>query len=214
MRAAPGGRTVTGMIARVSILAALLTSLLMAAAVPVGASLGEVTQGQKIARQLQSRSASCATLSASDFEHLGEYAMERALGSRVAHQAMNTRMESMLGKETTDRMHDAMGRRFADCPASGSVGGGMMGTGGMMGSGDWVWMHGGNWRHMSTSQWRDAAGSMMGGGWMMSAHNGGWSTPAVVGVIVLASIAAGLIAFVVTRRPRGRQAAPPAPKPL
>ena len=223
MSVALGLPTVASMPARTLGIAAVLASALALAAVPAFASLGsEVAQGQKIAGQLQSGTTSCTKLSAADFEHLGEYVMERMVGSSAAHQAMNDRMESMIGSQSADRMHESIGRRFAGCPggsvAGGMMGGGMMG-GGMMGSGSagwgammsragWSWMRDGSWQHMSRAQWRDTASSMTGGGWMMgTSHHSGWSGGAVVGAVLLALLAGGLIVFVLVRSGRRPHAA-------
>jgi hypothetical protein len=194
---------------------------------PALASLtGEVSQGRAIAAKVQAGTTSCSKLSDTDFEHLGDYVMDRMIGSRSAHQAMNDRMESMMGSVTADRMHQVLGRRYAGCPANGTTGmmggGGMMGGAGMMGSnssnwnsmmssGNWSWMRNGNWQHMSRAQWQNTANTMMGGGWMMGGTSGGWSTAAVAGVVVLALLLVGLLVFAAVRRPRGHlPASPPA----
>ena len=192
------------MIARISTVAALVTGALALLASPALASLGsEVARGQQVAAQVQAGKVSCSKLSDSDFEHLGEYVMDRMIGSRSTHQAMNDRMESMMGTDTADRMHEALGRRFADCPgggAGGMMGGAMMGGGGMMGAGNWSWMRNGSWRHMTQAQWRNAANSIMGGGWMMSGNgNGGWHTAAVVGAVLIALLLGGLIVYAIVR---------------
>ena len=68
------------------------------AVTPAFAALGdEVAAGGAIAKQLQAHTTSCSKLSDTDFEHLGEYVMERTVGSRAAHAAMNQRMASMMG---------------------------------------------------------------------------------------------------------------------
>ena len=103
---------------------------LAGAVTPAFAALGdEVTAGGAIAKQLQTR-ASCSRLTESDFEHLGEYVMERTVGPRGAHAAMNQRMASMMGGAAEERMHQLMGRRYADCGGAGAGAGGMMGGGG------------------------------------------------------------------------------------
>ena len=74
-----------------------------------------------------------------DFEHLGEFAMNRMAGSLELHGAMNERMRSVLGADDEERMHVLMGRRYAGCASSGSVGP-MMGPG-MMGGRGWSRKH-------------------------------------------------------------------------
>jgi hypothetical protein len=58
--------------------------------------------------------------------------MERMVGSRSAHEAMNSRIETMIGAVNADRMHQALGRRYAGC-ATTATGSGMMGGAGMTG---------------------------------------------------------------------------------
>lgn len=55
---------------------------------------------------------------------------------------------------------------------------------------------------MGGAQWHRTASAMTGGGWMMSRDRSGWSTPAVVGVVILALVGGGLVVVAVTRFPR------------
>ncbi len=75
----------------------------MALAAPaLASSADEIAAGRGVAQRLQAGTTSGNTLSDADFEHLGEYAMERMLGSRAAHRAMNDRMTAMMGDANTD----------------------------------------------------------------------------------------------------------------
>lgn len=199
-----------------------LTALLLAAiaaglpaATPALAALShEVTAGQAVAARLHSGQANCQSLSNSDFEHLGEYVMERMTGSRATHEAMNARMDQVMGAENADQMHQALGRRYAGCATTNSSGG-MMGGAGMMGgstgAGGWgairgsgyIWMRNGNWRHMNRADWQRAGAHMMGSGWMTDP---GWSTGTIIGVALGALALGGLIAYLLlTRHPRPPQ---------
>lgn len=40
--------------------------------------------------------------------------MDRMVGFRATHEAMNARMDAMIGSESADRMHQALGRRYDD----------------------------------------------------------------------------------------------------
>jgi hypothetical protein len=214
---------VPGMTRRlIALLAATMTVGFLAAAPALAALADGVSAGHAVALRLQSGQASCQSLSSSNFEHLGEYVMGRMVGSRAAHEAMNARMDAMIGSEQADRMHQALGRRYAGCPPVGSsgsaiTGGGMMG-GGMMGGGSagaggwgammgsgYAWMRDGAWQQMSRADWRRAGAYMMGSGWMME-PSGGWSTTAVVGVVLAALALGGLVGYLVLgyrpRRPR------------
>ena len=202
------------MFARVPVLLVVAAALLAGTVTPAFAALGdEVTAGGAIAKQLQAHTTGCSRLSDSDFEHLGEYVMERTVGSRGAHAAMNQRMVSMMGASTEERMHQLMGRRYADCGGAGAGAGGMMGGGGgggmaagaggaaMMGSSELSWMRNGNWQHMNRAQWRDVQRAWMGNAMMNNGHHG-WSVGGVLAVIFGAALVAGLVAFLAVRRPR------------
>ena len=135
--------------------------------------------------------------------------MERRVGSRAAHAAMNQRMASMMGSAAEERMHQLMGRRYADCGAAGAGAGGMIGGGGMaagaggpamMSSSDLSWMRNGNWQHMNRSQWRDVQRAWMGNAMMNDGHHG-WSVGGILAVVFGAVLLAGLVAFLAVRRP-------------
>ena len=151
--------------------------------------------------------AECSRLATDDFEHLGEYVMERMLGSRPAHEAMNERMASMLGDANSERMHELMGRRYAGC-GTAAAGGAMMGSGMMAGPGwaammrsqDFAWMRTGVWRQMSRADWQRTGASWMGPG-MMSRTDHGWSSAAVVALVLGALAVGGLALYAVLLRP-------------
>ena len=194
---------------RISILLALVASILAIGASAAYASLAdEVNAGKAIAARVDAGTAVCQSLGTIDFEHLGEYVMERMVGSRSAHEAMNARMDAIMGSENTDRMHEALGRGYAGCATTGSGGGHGMGSGGMMGgsAGGWgammgsgyAWMRNGTWQHMTGADWQRAGASMMGSGWM-HAGSGGLSTGAVIGVVLGALLLGGLVVYAVLR---------------
>ena len=114
-----------------SVLATIFAALLLAAAPALASLADEVAAGQATAGQLQSGKATCKTLASSDFERLGEYVMERMIGSRSTHAALNARMDQMMGSENTDRMHELLGRSYAGCTtgtaSTAPMGPGMMG---------------------------------------------------------------------------------------
>jgi hypothetical protein len=84
----------------------LLTAIFLAIPAVAHASLAdEQRQGQQLIGQLQAGTKTCRDLSADDFDHIGEYAMYRALGSTSLHQAMNDRMTQMMGEQGESRMH-------------------------------------------------------------------------------------------------------------
>ena len=199
------------MFGRVSLLLVVAAALLAGAVTPAFGALGdEVGAGGAIAKQLQAHTISCSKLSDTDFEHLGEYVMERTIGSRAAHAAMNQRMASIMGTSAEESMHQLMGRRYAGCGVAGAGAGGMMAGGGMaagaggtamMSSGDLSWMRNANWQHMNRAQWREVQRAWMGSAMMNSGHHG-WSVAGVLAVVSGAVLLAGLVAFLAVRRPR------------
>lgn len=165
------------------------------AAVPAVAAT-EAQQGGRLLQRLQAGTTACSSLSTSDFDHIGEYVMERMLGSASAHAAMNQQMAATMGAPGETQAHVYMGRRFAGC-ATGkapSAFGAMMG---MMGA-----AYGGG--PGSTSMMRgtyDGAFRMMG---YRTRSDDGWSSGDTVTVVMmgllLALAAAALIAWRPWRR--------------
>jgi hypothetical protein len=200
------------MIARASMLLAFVASVLAVGVSPAsGAISDEVNAGRAVAAHVDAGTATCKNISDTDFEHLGEYVMDRMVGSRSVQQAMNARMEAMIGAENADRMHQALGRRYAGCATltSGAgarmMGGGMMGRastsaggwGAMMGS-DLSWMRDGRWQHMSRSDWERSAGYVMGPG-ITIGGNIGWSTGGVLAAVLGALLLGALAVFAAMR---------------
>jgi hypothetical protein len=181
----------------------LTISLLLVCAAPAAAALGdEVAAGHQLAGQLQAGTTSCDRLSDDDAEHLGEYAMERMLGSRAAHAAMNERMTAMLGSDRTERMHQLVGRRYAGCASAGMMGG----VGTMMGSRDLAWMRDGSWQHMSRGDWQHLGAAWMGPGMM---GDDDWSAGTVIALVAGIALATAIVAFIAGRRRSARRAATP-----
>ena len=124
---APSARSFGCMIRHLVFVTVLAACVVALTAGPAFASLAdEVAAGRQVALALRGGKAECSRLATDDFEHLGEYVMERMLGSRSAHAAMNERMASMLGDADSERMHELMGRRYAGC-GTAAAGGAMMG---------------------------------------------------------------------------------------
>jgi hypothetical protein len=190
-------------------LIAALGALLIAAAPAGAAPADEVSAGRTVAGQLQAGTVGCSTLTATQFERLGEFVMERMVGSRAGHEAMNERMTQALGAENADRMHELLGRSYAGCAGGNAtsvpMGPAMMGAtgsgggwGAMMSSPAWRWMHDGAGQQMSAGAWRDLAANMMGSRY--SAHHHGWSAAGVVAA-VLGALVAGVLVALLLRRP-------------
>lgn len=197
---------------RAALGAAVLTVFLAASmallALPALASpvAREEAEGASVLREVERGDRSCSQLSAADFDHVGEYAMGRALGSPALHEAMNQRMTLMMGEAGETRMHVLMGRRYAGCggPVFPAGFGRMMGAIGMMagvGSSRGSMMGESELRGTGESELR---GSMMGGRYWGDHHDDGVSAGWIVaGVVIL--IGATAIAFLAGRRMRGER---------
>ena len=195
-----------------ALLGLILLLVVVAAASAAGASAAtsladEVAAGEALSARLQAGQVGCAQLSDDDFDHLGEYVMNRMVGSLARHESLNARMTAVMGADNEARMHVLMGQRYAGClgtgtAGAGAMGPGMMGPGGwgaagpwgqMMGSGMWSWMSDGTWQQMGPADWQRLSDRWIGPA-MMSARSGGWSTTDTALVGGAALIAAALVA--------------------
>ena len=184
------------------LLAPILAVVLAAgfAATPASGAT-EAQQGGQLLQRLQAGTTTCKSLSTTDFDHVGEYVMERMLGSAGVHEAMNRQMVAMMGARGETQAHVYMGQRFAGCArgnaptAFGSMMG-MMGAG-MMGS-----VYG---RGNTSTVMGSGSDAMMGFGNNTAPANGdGWSggdtTMVVLMVLLLALVAGALFAWRPWRR--------------
>lgn len=216
MSTGQGRRSVLGMSFR-----AVLVAVSLILSVP-GAAFASVAdeqrQGQALVAQLRSGATSCSDLSGTDFDHIGEYVMGRAVGSTSAHQALNRRMTLTMGAAAESRMHQLMGARAAGCTTAGAAGGagmmmggsGMMGTGAggwsaMMGSRGYSWMRGGAWQHMSRQDWQQLQRQ-----WLRSNpsahHRNAWNMMAIIGAVLAVGLLGAMLGVAISRR---RSSGPP-----
>jgi hypothetical protein len=97
----------------------VLAAAALAVPYPAAANVtSEVQRGQQLAIAVRSGQQPCSALSADDFELVGEYAMDRFIGNRAAHEAMNQHMVQMMGSAGERRMHIALGYRYIGCPGA------------------------------------------------------------------------------------------------
>ncbi len=73
----------------------------------------EEADGKALYDKLQAKQMTCADVSDSDFELIGEYAMSQMAGA--GHEQMNTMMQRMMGKDGEEQMHIVMGKRATGC---------------------------------------------------------------------------------------------------
>lgn len=88
--------------------------LLLALALPDRAA-GQAARGGELLGRLASGAVTCADTTRSEFAVVGEHVMERMLGSRPLHEAMDRRLVATMGARGAARAHADMGRRFAGC---------------------------------------------------------------------------------------------------
>ena len=186
-------------------LAAVLVVSALTPAAAIGAT--EAQQGAQLLRSLQIGKTSCGSLKSADFDRIGEYVMERMLGSSAAHDAMNRQMRVMMGSRGEGQAHVFMGQRFAGCatgraPTAFGAMMGMMGAG-MMGS-----AAGGSSSSTMTGSGSQAAGGMMGFGYVSPASGraGGWNSSDTVMVALMGLLIALAIGALAAWRPRHQRA--------
>ena len=190
----------------VAVLAAAFVLVGLTAAPALAAT--EAQQGAQLLRKIEAGSVSCGSLKTGDFDHIGEYVMERMLGSASAHEAMNRQMAAMMGSRGETQAHVFMGQRFAGCatgraPAAFGAMMGMMGAG-MMGS-----VYGGTGSSTMMGSGSRGTSGMMGFGYVSptASSSRGWSSADTVMVILMGLLIALAIGALAAWRPWRHQAA-------
>ncbi len=165
---------------------------LVGAPIASAAEQGEVQRGAAILGAIHNGQQTCADLTSADFGAVGEFAMQRMVGSAQAHEAMDRTMTRMMGPSGLDSMHRYLGQRFSGCargPAPRGIAGimGMMGMMNGTGRGYGPGMMGGR-----LGQGNAYGPGMMGGafGTRGNHDDGGWSSAAtgatiLIGVLLL-----------------------------
>lgn len=176
-------------------------AVLLAAAPASAAS--EADQGAQILQQLQGGGTTCSKLTTTDFDHVGEYVMQRMLGSASLHAAMNQRMTAMMGAAGETRAHVFMGQRFAGCATGAAPAGiapmmGILGTGMMGGRAGMMGGAGGAAAVPATGVWTATTGDMMG---YRDRHHDRWSGGAIVMAVFMGLLLVVLLAALVAWRP-------------
>ncbi len=169
----------------------------------------EQAQGAQVLSQVQQGTLRAKSLTADQYQVLGEYLMGRALGSTQLHQRMNTLMDEMMGSRASDQMHIYLGKRYLGVTATPSSRYsqlyGLMGTmmSGYRGSA-LAGMMGAYLNGQGTAG--DPMGpGMMGYGYTPNANSGdGWPTGAVIAVAVLGALLIGGLAALTLPRVRKR----------
>jgi hypothetical protein len=198
---------------------------MLALSAPAWSATSETQQGAQIVSEVQSGKLSGSSLSSEQYTHVGQYLMSRAFSSTQTYEAMDSRMDEMMGTTGSDRMYRYLGERYFGNnvqPEGGYTSmygriGGMMGSYGA--SGGYAVMMG---RYLQEGPENSTNGSypMMGRGGMMgtyanqsSSSSGGWPTGAIVAVAVSVALLIGGLVFLATPRLRGRGGHPAAHGP-
>lgn len=87
----------------------------------------EEAEGKAVWEKLQAKQVVCADLSDDDFEKLGEYFMGTMMGN--SHEAMNTMIVGMMGKESEEQTHIVIGKRMSNCEPDAPMPQSMMNSG-------------------------------------------------------------------------------------
>ncbi|KKU11347.1 MAG: hypothetical protein UX17_C0081G0005 [Parcubacteria group bacterium GW2011_GWC2_45_7] len=99
--------------------------------IDLGSSLASAENpGEALFDWLRSKKVQCTDLKDDDFGLVGEFLMERMMGT--GHEAMDTMMQQMMGEAGEKAMHVTMGKRMSGCETGVGVGGGVMGSGNNM----------------------------------------------------------------------------------
>lgn len=182
----------------VSFLAVLL---FIAGTSRVLASGEEVKRGEEIWQKLSANQLKCENLTDGEFENLGEFFMERMVGSPDSHEITDKQMAQMMGEDGLEQMHMVMGKRMSGCQTDAVVPGAsdsMMGWG-MMGpstSSGWKMMMnmmGGGGKSMMGSGMMGWGGSP---GWMMGQAGGTFWIWIILSWITWILVIVALVAFI------------------
>lgn len=187
----------------------LTVAALVGVPIASAAEQGEVQRGAAMLGAVQNDQRKCAELTSVDFEAVGEFAMQRMVGSARTHEAMDRAMTRMMGPSGLDSMHRYLGQRFSGC-ASGPAPRGIAGVMGMMG------MMNGSGRGYGSGMMGGRFGQagaygpgMMGGsfGARDRGHDDGWSAVATVATILIGVVLLLLAGAAVASSRRGRKPA-------
>ena len=88
-----------------------------------------VARGQQLDTAVRADATQCGKMSTEDFEAIGEFYMDRMMGSQ--HETMNETMVEFIGESGEEQMHTVMGKRMSGCDpaaAMSSAQGQMMGN--------------------------------------------------------------------------------------
>lgn len=95
----------------------------------------EEAEGKALWQKIEAKEITCQSLTADNFAALGEYFMGQMAGT--VHETMNNMMAQMMGAQSEEQIHVAIGKRMSGCEPNAPLPQGMMNMmngAGMMGS--------------------------------------------------------------------------------
>jgi len=93
--------------------AAFVIVLAIAAATPaVASAASEQQQGAQVLSEVQAGKLHGTKVTSTQYQHVGQYIMGRALGSAQRYEAMDSLMDRMMGQSVSDQMYQYMGERY------------------------------------------------------------------------------------------------------
>lgn len=144
-----------------------MTTKIIFAAKESNAAEKETAKGEELWNKLESKEIACQDISDNDFEAIGEYLMERMMGS--SHETMDVMMTKMMGEQNSGQIHAVMAKRMTGCDPQAELSGQQMGfmttmmpmMMQMMGQNDGGMMSGAS---TANASWWNGMGTMMGTG--------------------------------------------------
>ncbi|HUY59571.1 MAG TPA: hypothetical protein VMV16_07665 [Solirubrobacteraceae bacterium] len=175
---------------------ALAVALSAALAAPAWASVAsEQQQGAQILQRITTGTLSRTSLSSTQYERVGEYLMGQALGSNQGFQAMDSRMDDVMGQAAVGQMYVYLGKRYlgvsATLPGRYASMFGLMGA--MMSGyhGSLADMMSRYLRGEGSTNYSGMGPGMMGsltGAEGSASASGGWPTMAIVATVAMGAI--------------------------
>jgi hypothetical protein len=92
--------------------AALLIAVALGSAAPPLVSAASEQQGAQVLSEVQAGKLQGTNLTSTQYQHVGQYLMSRALGSTESYEATDSLMDRMMGSSVSDQMYQYMGERY------------------------------------------------------------------------------------------------------
>jgi hypothetical protein len=90
----------------------VLALALAATAPAIGSATSEQQQGAQVLSEIQGGKLQGTNLTSTQYQHVGQHLMGRALASTERYEAMDSLMDRMMGQSVSDQMYQYMGERY------------------------------------------------------------------------------------------------------